>query len=221
MNVSFEEVARASGVSRLSTLRRVTLPLMRPSIAAGVALVILYVVSDFGAVSLLRYQTLTYAVFQQMTGRSDNAAASILSLLLVGLALIFLITERWFRQRSRFYQTTGHYRAPQRHQYGWLGTVAVTSYLGLIVGAAFALPASLLVQWSLSPEALATLDNRFFGFVWNSGILAANAALYKRTGFDPEKDFSPITFVGAQANVLVVHPAVAALLGSPAEGGSR
>jgi tripartite-type tricarboxylate transporter receptor subunit TctC len=44
----------------------------------------------------------------------------------------------------------------------------------------------------------------------NSGILAANAALYKRIGFDPEKDFTPITFVGAQANVLVVHPAVPA-----------
>ena len=176
MNVSFEEVARVSGVSRLSTLLRVTLPLMRPSIAAGVALVILYVVSDFGAVSLLRYQTLTYAVFQQMTGRSDNAAASILSLLLVGIALIFLVTERWFRQRSRFYQTSGRYRAPQRRQYGWLGTTAITGYLGVIVGAAFALPAWLLIQWSLSPEAQATLDNRFFGFVWNSGILAACAA---------------------------------------------
>ncbi|HET9576137.1 MAG TPA: ABC transporter permease subunit, partial [Nitrospira sp.] len=59
MNVSFEEVSRASGISRLKTLWLVTLPLMRPSIAAGLALVILYVVSDFGAVSLLRYQTLT------------------------------------------------------------------------------------------------------------------------------------------------------------------
>jgi iron(III) transport system permease protein len=176
MNVSFEEVARASGVSRLSTLWRVTLPLMRPSIAAGVALVILYVVSDFGAVSLLRFQTLTYAVFQQMTGRSDNTAASILSLLLVVLALTFLVTERWFRQRSRFYQTTGRYRPPQRHQYGWFGTVAVTGYLGLIVCAAFALPALLLIQWSLSPEAQAMLDSRFFGFVWNSGILATCAA---------------------------------------------
>jgi len=35
MNVSFEEVSRASGVSRMKTLWRVTLPLMRPSIAAG------------------------------------------------------------------------------------------------------------------------------------------------------------------------------------------
>ncbi len=176
MNVSFEEVARASGISRMQTLWRVTLPLMRPSIAAGLALVILYVVSDFGAVSLLRYQTLTYAVFQQMTGRSDNAAASILSLLLVGLALLFLLTERWFRHRSRFYQTTGRYRSPQRHRYGWLGTSLVTAYLGIIVGASFALPAYLLVTWTLSPEAQATVDSRFYGFLWNSGFLAACAA---------------------------------------------
>ena len=176
LNVSFEEVSRASGISRLKTLWLVTIPLMRPSIAAGLALVILYVVSDFGAVSLLRYQTLTYAVFQQMTGRSDNTAASILSLLLVGLALLFLVTERWFRHRSRFYQTTGRYRRPERHRFGWLGTTMVTGYLALVVGASFGLPAYLLVIWSLSPEAQATIDNRFFGFLWNSGFLAACAA---------------------------------------------
>ena len=176
LNVSFEEVSRASGISRLKTLWLVTIPLMRPSIAAGLALVILYVVSDFGAVSLLRYQTLTYAVFQQMTGRSDNTAASILSLLLVGLALLFLVTERWFRHRSRFYQTTGRYRRPERHRFGWLGTTLVTGYLALVVGASFGLPAYLLVIWSLSPEAQATIDNRFFGFLLNSGFLAACAA---------------------------------------------
>ena len=44
----------------------------------------------------------------------------------------------------------------------------------------------------------------------NSGILAANATLYKRTGFDAERDFTPITRVGAQANVLVINPAVPA-----------
>jgi len=44
----------------------------------------------------------------------------------------------------------------------------------------------------------------------NSGILAANAQLYKRTGFDAEKDFAPITRVGAQANVLVINPSLPA-----------
>jgi tripartite-type tricarboxylate transporter receptor subunit TctC len=44
----------------------------------------------------------------------------------------------------------------------------------------------------------------------NSGILAANGSLYKRTGFDPERDFAPITLVGEQANVLVLNPNVPA-----------
>jgi iron(III) transport system permease protein len=175
-NVSFEEVARTCGASQLRTMFSVTLPLLRPSIVAGVALVVLYVVSDFGAVSLLRYQTLTYAVFQQMTGRSDNQAASILSILLVVLALLFLLAERWFRRKSRFYQTTGHYRAPQRIQRGWLHTVLLTVCLATVVGLAFGIPTSLLVMWSLSQEAQAILDTRFFGFVWNSALLSSLAA---------------------------------------------
>ena len=175
-NVSFEEVARTCGASPLRRVLFVTLPLLRPSIVAGVALVVLYVVSDFGAVSLLRYQTLTYAVFQQMTGRSDNQAASILSILLVILALLFLVTERWFRRKSRFYQTTGRYRAPQRIQCGWLHTAALTSCLATVVGLAFGIPVYLLATWSLSSDALAILDARFFGFVWNSALLSSLAA---------------------------------------------
>src|SRR5690349_19058272 len=90
LNVSFEEVARVSSLSRVAILFRVTLPLLRPALVAGLSLVILYVISDFGAVSLLRYQTFTYAVYQQMTGRYDHSAAAVLSLLLVAFALIFL-----------------------------------------------------------------------------------------------------------------------------------
>lgn len=176
MNVSFEEVARSCGVPRWATLWRVTLPLMRPAIVAGLALVILYVVSDFGAVSLLRYQTLTYAVYQQMTGRFDHTAASILSLLLVVLALLFLVTERWFRQRSRFYQTSGRFRSPTRHRCGLFETAAITSYLAVVLGAAFGIPAIYLLQWSVTAIEQGVLDNRFWGFVLNSAFLSGLAA---------------------------------------------
>ncbi len=177
-NVSYEEVARVCGASRLTTLWTVTLPLMRPAIVAGLSLAVLYVVSDFGAVSLLRYQTLTYAVYQQITGRYDHAAAAVLSLLLVVFALIFLVAERWFRQRSRFYQTTGRYRAPERKPCGPLGTALVTGYLTLVLGAAFGVPAFLLVKWSLSTMAAHTLDARFLEFVWNSTLLSGVAATF-------------------------------------------
>ncbi len=176
LNISFEEVARVCGASAWATLWRVTVPLIRPAIAAGLALVILYVISDFGAVSLLRYQTLTYAVYQQMTSRYDHTAASILSLLLVLMAIIFLVTERWFRRRSRFYQTSGRFRRSTRQHAGPLWTVLITGYVVLVFGVAFGIPAAMLIQWSVEAISQGALDARFFGFIWNSSFLAALAA---------------------------------------------
>ena len=175
-NVSYEEVARACGASSLKVMTKVTLPLLRPALVAGLSLVLLYVVSDFGAVSLLRYQTLTYAVYQQITGRYDPAAASILSLLLVGLALTFLLAERWFRQRSRFFQTTGRFRTPERKTCTWLAASGYTMFLATIFLIAFGLPIVLLIHWTFSAIGEGTLDARFFGFAWNSAFLSALAA---------------------------------------------
>jgi tripartite-type tricarboxylate transporter receptor subunit TctC len=42
----------------------------------------------------------------------------------------------------------------------------------------------------------------------NNAILATNAALYQKLNFDPEADFAPIGLIGAQANILVVNPAL-------------
>lgn len=175
-NVSFEEVAQACGASRLRTWLCVTLPLMRPAIVAGLSLVVLYVVSDFGAVSLLRFQTFTYAVYQQVSGRYDHAAAAALSLLLVLLALLFLVAERWFRQRSRFYQTTGRYRAPARKALPRLGAWLATTYAAAVFAAAFGVPAWLLAKWSLAALAEGALDARFLGFITNSLLLSGSAA---------------------------------------------
>jgi tripartite-type tricarboxylate transporter receptor subunit TctC len=44
----------------------------------------------------------------------------------------------------------------------------------------------------------------------NNSILATNASLYKKLGYDAEKDFAPISLIGSQANILVVNPALPA-----------
>lgn len=44
----------------------------------------------------------------------------------------------------------------------------------------------------------------------NNSILATNASLYSKIGYDAQKDFAPISLIGSQANILVVHPSVAA-----------
>ncbi|GKS57416.1 iron(III) ABC transporter permease [Nitrospira sp.] len=176
MNVSFEEVARSCGIRPWQTFLRVTLPLLRPSIFAGVSLVVLYVVSDFGAVSLLRYQTLTYAVYQQMTGRYDYAAASVLSVLLVVFAIVFFASERWFRNRSRFYQTGGRFRRPTPQPLslaGRMGALVITASTFLL---SFGIPAGLLMWWSTDAFQEGLLDHRFIEFTWNTILLSGMAA---------------------------------------------
>src|ERR1041385_4743126 len=42
----------------------------------------------------------------------------------------------------------------------------------------------------------------------NNSILATNASLYRKVNFDPERDFTPISLIGSQANILVVNPAI-------------
>ena len=175
-NISFEEAARATGASQLRTFFRISLPMIRPSLIAGLFLAILYVVSDFGAVSMLRFQTFTYAIYQQMTGRFDNTAAACLSLLLVGSTFLFLLGERWFRQRSRFYQTTSRFRKPIPQVCSPLQTACFSGYLVFIVAAAFGLPVVLLVQWTLAALAAGDISSMFFGYLWNSLSLAAITA---------------------------------------------
>lgn len=175
-NISFEEAARATGASQLTTFFRVSLPMIRPSLIAGLFLAILYVASDFGAVSMLRFQTFTYAIYQQMTGRFDNTAAACLSVLLVSFAFIFLIGERWFRQRSRFYQTTGRYRKPTPQPCGPIQNLCFTGYVVLVIAAAFGLPVYLLIQWTLGALAAGDLPPGFIGYLGNSLFLAGGTA---------------------------------------------
>ncbi|WP_447970628.1 ABC transporter permease [Nitrospira sp. M1] len=175
-NLSFEEAAHASGATRWQTIFRVSLPLIRPSLVAGLFLVTLYVVSDFGAVSLLRFQTFTYAIYQQMTGRYDYGAASILSLLLVLFAFMFLIAERWFRQQSRFFQTGGHIRTRTATPCGPLHALGISVFMFCIFCAAFGLPVLLLIQWTWEAWVAGNMASGFLYHIWNSTMLSGMAA---------------------------------------------
>ena len=68
-----------------TTFRRVTLPALRPSLGAGALLVALYVLSDFGVVSLMNYDALTRAIFLQYRSLFDRHPPPSLALVLVAL----------------------------------------------------------------------------------------------------------------------------------------
>jgi len=87
------EVARSLGLSKPAVFTRVILPQVRRSISAGALLSGLYVLSDFGAVSLLNVETLTVSIQNLFKSSYDRGAASVIGILLFVAAAVFVLFE--------------------------------------------------------------------------------------------------------------------------------
>ncbi|MBN9025913.1 MAG: iron ABC transporter permease [Rhizobiales bacterium] len=80
---------------------KVTLPRTLPALGGGALLVAAHMLSEFGALALLRVQTFTTAIFQQYELQFDNASAAVLSGLLMLLCLPVAFGEMWLRRGVR------------------------------------------------------------------------------------------------------------------------
>ena len=147
LDPTLEESSRGLGQTAWSTFWRVLLPLLRPALAAGVLLVSLYTLSDFGAVSLLRYETFTAAIFLQYGSGLDRTLAAALSLILMALALALVVAESWSRGRSRYYRSEPGAARPRSavHLGRWRWPALI--FCGLIALFSLALPLAVLLSW--------------------------------------------------------------------------
>jgi iron(III) transport system permease protein len=177
-----EDASRSLGHGPLATFWRVTLPQLRPSAAAGGLLVTLYVLSDFGAVSMLRYSTFTRAVYLQYRAAFDRAPAAVLGLVLVSLTVVFLLLEaRVARDRGGQFGVRAAGRAPARIPLGrwrWPAAALCTS----VVTVGLVLPLTVIVFWLVRGLGAGETMNVAFGAAGRSlwaallGSLAAVAA---------------------------------------------
>lgn len=95
---TLEESARVLGRSPLGAFTSTTLPLIRPALVAGILLIALYALSDFGAVSMLQFDTFTRVIYTQ-NDSFDRPGAAALSLVLVAVTVLILASEMWLRRR--------------------------------------------------------------------------------------------------------------------------
>ncbi len=174
---SLEEAARGLGKNPWTTFFRVTLPQLRPAIAVGGLLVALYTLSDFGAVSILRFDSLTRVIFLQYTSAFDRSSAAALALLLVALALLVVALEGVTRGRAR-YHTNMRHGAPRLTRLGRWRWPAL-AFCGLIVSVALILPASVILFWLVrglaAGESLEFVREAGINSVYVSGLAALAA----------------------------------------------
>lgn len=167
-----EEAARGLGAGIRRVFFTVTLPQLRPALVSAGLLVGLYTVSDFGAVSILRFDTFTRAIFTLYAGQIDRRPAAALSLILMGLALVILLAERRTRTRARYYGS----RAPRPRKTVRLrrgGKTAGLAFFSVYATLALALPAAVLTFW-LTRGLLA---GQALGFAWVEMVRSVGVAL--------------------------------------------
>jgi len=174
---SLEEAARGLGRRPLAVFGHVTLPLVAPSVAAGGLLVCLYVLSDFGAVSLMRYDSLTRAIFVQYRSLFDRTPAAVLALVLVVLTALVLVAEGRARGRSRVHRTApGAPRALTPVVLGRWRWPAL-AFVGGVVAFALVVPLAVLGYWFARALSLGTAVEAAWGPALNSVAISALAAV--------------------------------------------
>jgi iron(III) transport system permease protein len=148
LDPALEEAARSLGRTRFETFRRVTLPVIRPSVAAGALLVALYTIADFGVVSLMQYDSLTRAIYLQYRALFDRTPAAVLALVLVALTAVILVLELRARGRGRLHRASaGTPRPPTPVPLGAWRAPAL-AFCAAVVGIALVLPLGVLGYWA-------------------------------------------------------------------------
>ncbi len=175
MHAALEEAARSFGRTAWQTFWQVTLPALRPGLAAGALLVALDILAEYGTVALLRYETFSSAIFVQLYARFDRSAASVLSGVLIALAVFILWAEIRAQGRARFTQMDSSWRPAVRLALGKWKWPAFGLVLG-VSAASLLVPVGVLLFWSvnalLDPDSLAAVfrsgSQGLVHFAWNS-----------------------------------------------------
>ena len=175
-SASVVEVARTLGLRPVRAFFRVVLPLGRPAILAGLSLVLMETLADYGTVQYFGVATFTTGIFKTWFGLGSSIAAAQLSALLMFFVLFLIILEQRSRRLSRYHHTsTRHARLEQTPIYNHYAIVALCICAAPVLFG-FIIPACQLLLWATQTWRL-SLDAGFMVLVGSSIELGLITAL--------------------------------------------
>jgi len=183
LDPSLEDAARSMGLNTVGVLRHVVIPQLKPAFWAGSLVIGLYVLGDFGAVSLMRFETFSYALFLQYTASYDRVYAAWIAIMMLSITGTVLVIEYKLLRGIKLHRT-GSGEARIGHQ-SKLGRSSILFYVGLASLSFFALfvPVATIVYWfigsttrSILPSLAEALQSSMMASV-PSALLAALFAL--------------------------------------------
>ncbi|MFT5631721.1 MAG: iron(III) transport system permease protein [Gammaproteobacteria bacterium] len=152
------EVARALGAGPFARFWRVGFPLARPAVAAGVAVVMMETVNDFGTVDYFAVQTLTTGIFSVWLQGGNLGGAAQLATCVLTIVIILVTLEKLSRRKSRFFASARNARpvVPVALSGVRGAMAAVLCLIPVLVG--FVLPVAVLASHAVDATEWAAAD---------------------------------------------------------------
>ena len=174
MDPALEESARMLGRTRRQVFWQVTLPLLRPTILGASLLVALHMLVEFGALSIVGYQTFTTAIYQEFELEFSNTNAAMLSGVLLVLCLLLLRMEVTLRGKAFFRSGQGSSKPFERLPLGlWQGPLQLALVALLCIGCGT--PLLTLAYWIVEGSSARFPLLELAQTLWNSLKLAVAA----------------------------------------------
>jgi iron(III) transport system permease protein len=176
-SAEYFEAAKTLGANRWTVFWRVSLPMARPALAVGVALVALETLNDIGASEYLGVRTLTVSIFTTWLNRGSLAGAAQLSCFMLATVGGLIALERYGRRNAVAEFSAESPRLRPRTGLTGRKAAAVFAACLLPVLAGFVVPLLFLMQQSFKRGLLANFDVSLWRDAFNSVAFASLATL--------------------------------------------
>ncbi|MFC0819853.1 ABC transporter permease [Moraxella marmotae] len=145
---SLEEVSLSLGKTRWQTFFHAILPQLKPAIGSSILLIALHMLVEFGAVSILNYDTFTTAIYQEYEMSFNNSTAALLSAVLMAICGIVVLAESQFRGKAKlFHSGKGVTRPYPVKKLSTIWQLPVIGFFSSLFALSIVVPFGMLVYW--------------------------------------------------------------------------
>ena len=170
-----KDAAQLLGYSRRQVFFKISLPIARPAIIAGLSLALMETLADYGAVSYFGVSTFTTGIFRTWYGLDSIQGAAQLSLVLVMFIVVLITLEKYSRQRSSYHDKNLGQTSITKNLNGYKnGFAFVLAGLPLLLG--FIIPSGQLLIWAINKHQQ-LFESSFWVLLSNTITLAGITAV--------------------------------------------
>ena len=148
-SLSLAHASRIMGCSPWQSFWRLSLPMARPALAVGVALVAMETAADFATVNYFAVPTLTTAVYDTWLGYGNLTAAAKLSAIILLVVFSLIGFERFARRKQQLFQKQSRIQVIDLYRLSTAQTAVALSFCATLLLLAFLLPFGILLSYAI------------------------------------------------------------------------